>query len=291
MNKKYLFLLVIALVMVMAWSTSAFAIDWTDNEYPINNTGQTVYDAVKILEGHVRILNAMTTVNSPGHGTFDFYHVWYFGNFTVIKWWGGQVLPGQRASLCFKRPQGQKSTTIAIYFTDEHHNIVSGPVPVGTFGVVAQEGDFLLTIDNDWTHWVGDTIPPAPGDGSGAPVGPIDVGNLQYAVVDEEFTMAELNPDLLIDPGITWTPLGSFPLNPGESEEYNLGALPSGKFVVVAAVIEGMGAETEHLMQFSTTDDIPTLSEWAMIVFAVVIMALMTYVVVRRRRSIQPTTA
>lgn len=45
------------------------------------------------------------------------------------------------------------------------------------------------------------------------------------------------------------------------------------------------------MVVFYVNTDIPTLSEWAMIIFAVVILALMTYVVVRRRRSLQPTTA
>jgi hypothetical protein len=36
---------------------------------------------------------------------------------------------------------------------------------------------------------------------------------------------------------------------------------------------------------------IPTLGEWALIVFAVVILGMMTYVFVRRRRGIRPTAA
>jgi hypothetical protein len=55
--------------------------------------------------------------------------------------------------------------------------------------------------------------------------------------------------------------------------------------------------EDTETLHFESTNEmhpsssIPTLSEWAMIIFAVVIMALMTYVVVRRRRSLRPTTA
>jgi hypothetical protein len=37
--------------------------------------------------------------------------------------------------------------------------------------------------------------------------------------------------------------------------------------------------------------DIPTLSEWALIVFAVLIVASITYVLIRRRRRAYPASA
>jgi hypothetical protein len=53
---------------------------------------------------------------------------------------------------------------------------------------------------------------------------------------------------------------------------------------------EGM-ADWVGPISFVDPQPIPTLSEWAMIIFAVVIVGLLTYVMVRRRRRIQPTAA
>jgi hypothetical protein len=58
-------------------------------------------------------------------------------------------------------------------------------------------------------------------------------------------------------------------------------------------VVVTTGAQVDSCGMFSIYlwEDIPTLSEWALIIFALVILGTITYVMIRRRRNIRSVTA
>ena|GEM_PF-6321840 len=290
MNKKCYLLLVVALVMVMAWSTSAFA--WTVQNHPHNNNSQTAYDAAKILRGYYDITDAITGTSADRFLYWDvYYHMVGVDTFTIIKWWGGEIDSCETAAMCYDTRSGKCPKEMTLVWTDSLQQIIGVPQVVVTNCNSFDGGNHAFALANDWHAWDGAALPPAPGDGAGVPMGPIEVTNLAYTVIDVPYPMEQIDSSLFDDPGLDWISLGNHLIDPGEEVEFDIGPIPPGKFVLFGAEIEGGGTHTWHFGEFSTSEDIPTLSEWAMIIFAVVIMALMTYVVVRRRRSVQPTTA
>jgi hypothetical protein len=148
--------------------------------------------------------------------------------------------------------------------------------------------------EHQMVYWNGDVYPPEQGDGPGEPFDPILVSQAAYAFSDVELAMEQLN-DSLWGPYSTleWVPLGpDYVAEYGEGIDFDIGSVPRATYVLVRSYLEGGGLESYEVVQISPDElAIPTLSEWAMIVFAVVILSLMTYVVIRRRKQIQPTTA
>jgi hypothetical protein len=282
-------LLALTLVIVIAWSGTVLAdVEAYDiQEMYHNGTGQTAYDLTKILEGDVQVDDFYGGIVFPEHEVNHFCP-----GYTFVHFWGDSIPDSGSTWACFNVSGVEEyAKVVSAFWTDENGNNIGPAGPATETSTHMWEGDVLLEVHHNNVVWDGD-YPPQSGDGPGTPWGPIQINEIYYTVSDSMYSLADLNEDLFTDPELVWIPLADVELYYGDTETYNLGPLPDNDVLIVRYAAEGDGQMSLEMYQIRISDvQIPTLSEWAMIIFAVVIMALMTYVVVRRRRSVQPTTA
>jgi hypothetical protein len=156
-------------------------------------------------------------------------------------------------------------------------------------------------IDLIWQTWVGTAECPV-GDIIWYPMGtpkatgpePPFTVERKWAYVPEPIPLDSLTQGNSMLEGLDWSvpEIEIMDGTPGQNYEIWTPPLPQEGAVIFTYTVSG-GRQIEMVFineaELQPPSDIPTLSEWAMIIFAVVIMALMTYVVVRRRRCVQPT--
>ncbi|MFH2054683.1 MAG: hypothetical protein ABIJ61_01880, partial [bacterium] len=87
----------------------------------------------------------------------------------------------------------------------------------------------------------------------------------------------------------------SFTLNPGQEIFFDVAGIDPGLPIYYYGETAPASEPTDVYPQLDvflvSADAIPTLSEWAMIIFAVVILGMITYVVIRKRRNIASAAA
>lgn len=125
--------------------------------------------------------------------------------------------------------------------------------------------------------------------------GPVEVANLQYAVVPEVIPVEDLSYDLEELPWIL-ADMPKFVLSPGDSievvgppEESEIAdsvLVLRGMLVYQAACDDSTYIDTVPFAAeiFEETEPIPTLSEWGLIIFCVLLLGWMAWVVLRRQR-------
>jgi len=126
----------------------------------------------------------------------------------------------------------------------------------------------------------------SPGGGPGSTV---TITNAMYAVVNNHIPLDSLNgfnaslAALLINP----VPGGNtFTVSAGGSVSRTISGVAAGKYVVFRYDVSAPAdsAQVTDFVQVPAAADIPTLSEWALIIFSVLLLGLMTYYVIRRRQ-------
>lgn len=147
-----------------------------------------------------------------------------------------------------------------------------------------------MDVEHIWYDWTGLGWPPAPNDDFGDPLGPITGTDVYYGIIDVNRPLEELNEELYDDPDITWVQLADFQLSSGADPcSYNLGILSSTDFVLFRFVASAEGTQTETIHQFQPSPPIrrpPTVSEWGLIVMALLLALAGTIAIVRRKQQI-----
>jgi hypothetical protein len=163
------------------------------------------------------------------------------------------------------------------------------------------DGDPVGGIDAIWQTWVGTAECPVgdyiwfpmSGPKASGPQPPYTIERM-WAYTPEVIPLDSLTQGNSMLEGLDWSEpqIEIMYGEPGENLEMWTDPLPQeGGVIFTYTVSSARQIEMVFINQaeLEPPSDIPTLSEWAMIIFAVVIMALMTYVIVRRRRCVQPT--
>ena len=280
-NLRRWLLVASAMGMVFAWSVTAHA-HWYNQCY-INKTGQTAYDLTKIVVTNAPVTNAMR--DHP----FKNAVMCPFDPYTLIHWDSGQVPPNGLASGCFVT-EATEIEVLGAWWTDSLGRFIGMAERLPTVRILERPGGVAMAqLAHVAVDWTGAGFPPEPGDGPGAPLGPIEVTELNWAVIDRELPPEMLN-DSLWGPfsRIIWHPLGDLVLCYGDSTVFDLGPQTPGKTILVRVNLENGGYEVvQYRMRGG---DIPTLTEWGLIIFAVLLSAWMAWMFLRRRRRVTVST-
>lgn len=219
---------------------------WTVQEHPYNNTGEPAHDLTKILLGHWEITDAIER-------EFKQHEVLYFGAYTLIHWFDGNIPDGSRAAACFNTFSGQGPSEITLLWTDANGNFIGDAnVVISVDAARGPSGNLLVEVGNYWSEWNGLGYPPQEGDGLGGPRGPVTGTEVYYAITDVERSMEELNEDRIADPNITWVGLNNFGLGYGATTFYNLGQREPDDIVIFRVRVQptGVGDSTLEMVQF-----------------------------------------
>jgi hypothetical protein len=288
-TRHWLLVVVVLALFVLTTGSPVFAI-WQVNQHYHNNMADsaTAYDLTKIIRGNVHIMNV--ALGTP----FTVFDSLTFGfpPRTIFHWSGGVVPHCSWFHGCFQTDTRPRS--VAAFWTDSlgHKIGRAGPVHIFeiTYNPVTQEAAF--TLINDWQEWNGAGFPPQPGDDFGDYVGVVQVLDAKYALDDANRVLADLDSTLLVTPGIVWHPLAELigPINPGDSlmQVVNVGELPPGRNIDVYFAMQGPSGEGAYdvVVLQRPTGVIPTLSEWGIIIFGVVLIGFITWVFLKRRQVI-----
>lgn len=258
----------LGMAVVMLWSCSAFA--WNNQEHYQNKTGQTAYGLTKILAGTHSITDAI-------HTTFSNHTVIHSLGKTIISWSGGTVPNNGSASVCFETKSGHKAPVVCVYWTDESGNMI-GSIPV--MGSYPQAS--LRTVSGPGGPTVVATVTNAASQCGGTPQ-PIELSDIGYAFEDREpYTMEELNCDL---GGWTPTDPAVCTLKVGLSKDFDLGTYTRGNLVRFMYRATVGTAQLDCEIVQSTVPLVPALTEWGLLVLAVLVLASGVWVVIQRKRT------
>jgi len=279
-NLRRWLLVASAMGMVFAWSITAHA-HWYNQCYK-NSTGQTAYDLTKIVTTNAAVTEAMK--NHP----FEKYVILSFGPrpWTFIHWYDGHVPPNGLASGCFVT-EATEIEVLGAWWTDSLGRFIGMAEKLPTVRILERPGGVAMAqIGHVAVDWTGAGFPPEPGDGPGDPLGPIEVTELNWAVIDRELPPEMLN-DSLWGPfsHIIWQPLGDLLLSYGDSTVFDLGPQTPGNTILVRVNLANDGGY-EVVQYRMRGGDIPTLTEWGLIIFAVLLSAWMAWMFLRRRRRV-----
>ncbi len=146
------------------------------------------------------------------------------------------------------------------------------------------DGNVNVVVEHGAREWNDATNEP------GDPLGTIYGRDVQYAVTDYFRPLEDLNDDLFTDGSITWHQLDPFTLeNFGDDNApgYDLGALAQSDIVLFRFYTGPAESETDNyeLVQFCLSETcIPAVSQWGILVIALLLAAGGT-IVIRRRRA------
>jgi hypothetical protein len=278
-----LLLIIVGVSPVLAWQV---------NEHYTNNTGQNAYDLTKFIFGpNLSFTDVMLNQPYP-----DFEQTNY-GSFTIGHWYDNTdnafVAPGDQGHACFGTNAPTAPPYIA-YWTDIDGNFIgiAGPVMTYHIGYDAGSGQVLIKIGNEWHYWTGTGYPPQPGDELGTYVGEVTVPEVKYAIDSAglPWVLEDLDSTILTDPnlffadipGLTGTYAGGDELmqwlDPGIPLEY-------GQKIVLFFTAEGPGGENAYdVIVWEYKPQVPSLTNWGIIILITLLVLSTIYVVYRRRR-------
>ncbi|HWR83118.1 MAG TPA: hypothetical protein VN285_07435 [Candidatus Deferrimicrobium sp.] len=243
---------------------------WDVQEELHNGTGETATNLEKWLEGDVKIK--------------DWYRGSKFKSFsygydatedeTKLKWSNGTVADSQWTWACFKtnKPGQVVQKYLPRWTYASGDSVIAGPgLSLGFIHVTQNNGH--LVISN------------TPQDG-----GPITIQTIDVGDVPAILSFAQLDYDSLSS--VTWdVSLTDQHVPLYDSLVFTSLDFPSeGSIVFRARVI--LDDDPSNVVTYSgqyyvkSTDKIPTLTEWGMIIFCVLLFGWMAWVIVRRRRRV-----
>ncbi len=242
---------------------------WDVQEMLHNGTGDTATNLEKWLEGDVKIV--------------DWYRGSVFQSFsysydatedvTKLKWSNGTVADSQWTWACFKtnKPGQVVQKYLPRWTYASGDSVIAGPgLSPGFYHITPNNG--ILVIGN------------TPQDG-----GPITIQTIDVGDVPAPLSFAQLDYDSLssVDWDVSLTDQ-HVPLY--DSLVFNLDLPSEGSIVFRARVI--LDDDPSNVVTYSgqyyvkSTSQIPSLTEWGMIIFCVLLFGWMAWVVVRRRRRV-----
>jgi len=304
MNFERIIIIVVAVTLIiLSASGNPTLAEWSVQEKIFNNTEQDAYDLTKIVEMPEGGAVTWAISNQLGDPNITTYPPTVMPTAVSVIHWGvkfpGDVLvpgppvpPGGWVWACFKA-SGQPNPATA-FWTDQDGNRI--PDPEGTAAVEVRvierredDGAVWIDVEHSWRNWTGTRWPPTPDDVLGDFLGPITGTDVYYAIANVERSLEQLNGDLYDDPDITWNQLDDFQLNNGgNTSSYNLGNLSSSDFVLLRFVASGDGIQTETIHQFQPSPPKirpPTVSEWGLIVMALLLTTVGGIAIIRRRQQ------
>ncbi|MHC4567467.1 MAG: IPTL-CTERM sorting domain-containing protein [Planctomycetota bacterium] len=284
MNTRIRAIIVVAAISLY-FATSALAYDVQEGY--TNTTGQTAYDLTKIIEGEHSITSVI-------HDKFNSHTVAHHNidgrEFTSIHFYNGQVADGDWTWACFSAG-GTKPKVVGAFWTTEGGDIIGPAGPAFTVAPGSGASNTVVEVGNTWLSWRGTRWDPndgpSPGDGPGDPYGLID-GTVSFTTVSSRQSLAALT-DNFIDTA-SWTELGTFALDYGATQSFRLPGVSAGDIVVfrvdAGSNATGTDLSSIEMIQYDVEEGIPTVSEWGLIVMALLLLTAGTIVIVRRRRRV-----
>ncbi len=275
--------ILVAVMTGVLMGCSATALAYDCQEWLHNDSGETAHDLTKILKGKHTIERTY-----PGN-KFKDVEVEYHSqqDITSVHFSGGTVEHCSWTDACFNTKEGPPVEVIHAFWTDEYGQKIGNVVGVGT-NAYDSDGDVVVEVIHEWVDWTGTGYPIEPNDGPGAPMGPITITDVRYAITDTVRPLEDLNNDLLdpnLTPELTWVDVNGVTLNYGQSMPYNLGPLEASSVVLFRFMATGEGHESVEMIQYREPI-IPTVSEWGLIVMAVLLLTAGAFVIVQRRRRV-----
>ncbi len=274
----------LVLTAVTVYSTAVYAAGWCNQGYQ-NTTGQTAYGLIKILWGFPNVTDVYSTAPFADEEVIQIPPP-LFGGLTIIYWHNGQVPPGGKCSACFKKSDDQQWGVVCVYWTDADGTVIDMAAPVASIDLACpMDDDIALRVCHQGHHWSGSGIPIQDGDGPGAPFGQIVGTNVAYTVQDTALPAWALT-DSLWGPhsAMEWIPLSDFVLSEGDSVTYNGGSHGPGDVILFRFELEGEGLTSYEIVQREASTSIPTLTEWGLIIFGVMLLGFITWVFLRRKK-------
>jgi len=270
-------LVAITIGVLMSCSVPALAAKQTSfAERYENNTGEPA----KCLKKYVGKYTVNKAISDIGPCTIT-----EVGDYFVITCAGSQVENGDTARVtAFGTPASSKAEVLcAKWYSDATCSTFEGyatPVPNVT---ATTESNLTVTVEhaakevvNDVTGETGDDLPTIHGR------------DVQYAVAGRFRHMGELNESLFADMSIGWEVLEDFDLVAGASTSYDLGEFDDPAVLLFRFYTEDSptpGQSGYELLQFCMKGAcIPAVTEWGLVIIALLVLAAGT-IVIRRRRA------
>ena len=159
------------------------------------------------------------------------------------------------------------------------------PVIEGQESVDGRQASVTLILRHAAQEWDHDLQQPK----AGTNLGPIEGKEVHYALPNVLHPPEALSEDVFDAPGIQWEPLDPFALaNTADTKVYPLGEIARGHPLLFRFYSEDPpdeGVRDYEILRICVLDMcIPTVSEWGMVVIALLILGAGT-VVIRRRRA------
>lgn len=281
------------LIFRVAGNIPAHTNDWLNKT--LKNTSPTAaYDFALILKGNVLPLSwhqdgFIWPWPGPLQG-FNSFSATLSGGNTLLRWWNfvdgvnTQIDIGQEIHIGWGVFWPLKAEVVNAYWTDANGNPIQG-------SYIKQVNAYGMTngIYWQWAVWH-NTLAPL-----GIPDTAVTLRDVQFAVFD-----TLVPPDSLNSSNVAlesaFQPMSSdtairLPYCQSVSLTFPTPILKT-QWVVLKYKIEGPGSAAEVTdyvelaPQATQTGAIPTLTEWGLIIFAVLLVGFMTWVVVRRRRRV-----
>jgi hypothetical protein len=261
-------------------------------------------DFFKVFLGHIRVIRA--TSSDWGPGTVHYYTILGV-QFTFVRWESPNPLLD--VSAC-----DYIGFCVSTHSNPKWWRAICGVwtwngIPVGWTGPLWWQWPWrrwindawrvTFHVQNGWKEYVGVDWPPLPdvpavGDYIACPTIATEV---HYALIDTLLPLEELNPDLwdgTNDP--SWQTLTDLTLDPQQRGSWDLGDLDLDQVVLVRMVLADAGCQPDidaatEIFQFQVgesierADEIPTLSQWGLIILGVLLVGAATVLIVRRRRA------
>ncbi len=281
MKANHFVMIAIFLCLMVFVSTTTLAYD-VQQKY-INTTGVTAFDLTKVLAGDVNVTNAI-------HDKFAQHEVKHpEGVLTTIHWHDGQVLPGEWTWACFSVHPGRSAVVRSAAWTDANGTFIGPAGPAMSTRANYRGGRAYVDVSNQWVELVAAAYPIEDTIGVfGSPYGTVLVTDVYYSFADQMRPLEELN-DALINsppPDVNWVPLSPESIGDGLMAHWELGVCDIGQVVLFRFAAAGGGMNSQEIIQFQVDPTyIPSLTEWGLIIFGVLLVGLMVYYIVRRRKA------
>jgi hypothetical protein len=264
------------------FAAPAFACCYTNKDVHQGVQDVPVWDFKVILQGEVNVLWWYT--GYPDAWRFQQFEWWHPGDgTTVLKWWDPIGPSGEPGPIpyCVYVHVGwlidPPTNVILCSWTDEHQN------PIFPQGFVKEPSHFVTPLPDPvliLSYWI--------------EYGEAEVSDFYYQFYQEEIPLDQLNDrNPMLDPANMIPVPGSWVIPPGSEVFIPIPDPPGPDWYYVYRfkgwcdnIFEDFG---QHQMEEEQAD-IPTLTEWGMIILALLLLTAGTIAVVRRRKAAMART-
>jgi hypothetical protein len=256
-------ILITLILSCFVFSNFVFAVSW-QNERIRNRTGGTANNLEKWLQGEVAISEWFST-----HFTSFSYVYNTPGNYTKLTWTDGTVPNGTWCGACIKTDQKKIKHKYLPRWSYAKTDSVAGPALSQEF---AEQGKGLLGL----------VISNTAEDG-----GTITIDTIQVGIVTNPLPIYKLFYDSL--GSVSWLNTNTnYPLALNGSLIFAGYYAPSGQALIYRAKVHLNTAPSnvvEYAGQYIAEKNIPTLTEWSIIILVVLLMASALFILLKRRNA------